>query len=225
MRLNQYLANSGIASRRKADELIKNGRVKINGALAKIGQQVDLGKDEVLVNNEIVKPQSFFYYKYYKPVGVMSSLSDPHYKNTLAKLPIKEKFFPVGRLDVDSEGLMILTNDGVWAQNLIHPSKNQTKEYEVMVDASKAEKNWFAKMRKGTMIDGKMIKPESVGLMDDGKLNIVLNEGIKREIRQLAENVKLKVLKLKRIRIGKILLGGLGVGEMRLLDQKEIISR
>jgi len=224
MRLNQFLANSGVASRRKADDLIKSGRVTINGITARVGQQLNPDEDKVFVDGKAVTQRPLFYFKYYKPVGVMSSLSDPHYKNTLAKLPIKEKFFPVGRLDVESEGLVVLTNDGVWAQKLIHPSKNQTKEYEVMIDTSKAKKNWLTEIRRGVLIDGKFVKPKSIKLVSSGMLNIVLSEGIKREIRRLAEKVGLKVLKLKRIRIGKILLGDLKVGELKLLTSDEILD-
>jgi 23S rRNA pseudouridine2605 synthase len=226
MRLNQYLSLAGVASRRKADALIKDGEVTVNGKRAHLGDIVKPEKDIIKLDGKVLKVQQFVYYKYYKPVGVLSSLSDPHHQKTLAALPIKDKFFPVGRLDLNSEGLMLLTNDGKLAQRLTHPSHHETKEYLVKVDTTHAYPDWLYRLKQGAKFEERVVKPVKVGVLSkDNKtaeLDIVLAEGIKREIRRLAEGARLQVIRLKRIRIGSLTLGTLKSGELKILSAAEI---
>lgn len=226
MRLNQYLSLCGVASRRKADELIGLGKIKVNNLVAEVGQAINPDKDRVTYHGNLVVPQSFVYYKYYKPVGVLSSLDDPHHQKTLRNLKIDTAVFPVGRLDLNSEGLILLTNDGELAQKIAHPKFGQTKEYMVEVTVPRGRQGWFSKLRAGSSIDGKFVKPRQVILESQtprkSVLSIVLGEGIKREVRRLVQNAGAEVVRLKRVRIGNIELGNLKMGAIEPITGAEL---
>ncbi len=223
MRLNKFLSEAGVASRRKADEIIRDGRVKINGIMAKIGTTLNPELDAVTVDGKIVRRRDYVYMAFYKPRDCTTTLSDPHAEITLKDfLPRELKVFPVGRLDKDAEGLLILTNDGDFAFNIAHPRFSVEKEYDVLLTRSlKAEEK--EKMIKGIESDGDILKAVSVST-DGKRARVVMTEGKKREVKRLFRTFGIKVLSLKRVRIGSLRLGGLKPGEFVYIDPKQIIQ-
>lgn len=223
MRLNKFLSEAGIASRRKADKIIRDGRVKINGIMAKIGTTLNPELDAVTVDGKIVRRRDYVYMAFYKPRDCTTTLSDPHAEITLKDfLPRELKVFPVGRLDKDAEGLLILTNDGDFAFNIAHPRFSVEKEYDVLLTRSlKAEEK--EKMIKGIESDGDILKAVSVST-DGKRARVVMTEGKKREVKRLFRTFGIKVLSLKRVRIGSLRLGGLKPGEFVYIDPKQIIQ-
>lgn len=229
--LQKYLSMCGIASRRKSQELISQGKVKINGNIAELGARVVLGKDEITVSGKRVSCD--FEEKYYimlnKPRGYITTMSDEKGRKCTADLvkDIPARIFPVGRLDKDSEGLLILTNDGDFANKLIHPSHDIWKTYRVTVKPSISE-NQLTNLCVGPEIDGKPTTPAKVEVLleENGRavIEISIKEGRNRQIRKMCEMVGLEVARLKRKSIGSVKLGMLGVGKWRSLTSEEIKS-
>lgn len=209
-RLNKFLAESGIASRRGADKLILENKVLVNGKVAKLGDKVS-ERDRVVVNGqEINKAEEKEYFAVYKPVGYVSTANDEWGRAKVTDLiKSKNRLYPVGRLDKNSEGLMILTNDGELTLRLTHPRYHLEKEYEVETD------------RK---IDVKKINTGQNKIIwrDGNKMKIIMYEGKKRQIRNMCWEAGLRVKKLKRVRMGRLVLGKMETGEVRRLGQKEI---
>ncbi|MGB9710216.1 MAG: pseudouridine synthase [Thermodesulfovibrio sp.] len=227
-RLQKILSDFGIASRRKAEELIKEGRVTVNGQIAQLGQKADPEKDYIKVDGKLlIRPEPKVYYAFYKPRKVITSLIDPQGRLTIKNFlkGIKFKVYPVGRLDYDSEGLLILTNDGELAYRVMHPSSEIEKTYLVKVDGI-IEPETIEKLRKGIKIEGKLAIPVSVNFIKKLKANswikITLHEGRKRQIRKMLERVGHPVIRLIRISIDGIKLGELKPGEYRALTKEEI---
>ncbi len=221
-RINKYLAERGVCSRRNADVLIDERRVRINGEIAEKGTIVEEG-DEVTVNQKRVSEDrpDFIYKAFHKPVGILTSV-DPNGKDTIATfLHLKERLFPVGRLDVASSGLLILTNDGNLSEAITHPRGNHEKEYVVTVhdDISNAD---LDTMRNGMVILGQMTKPAQIKRVGPRKFHIILTEGKNRQIRRMTEALGFEVKKLVRIRVMNIELGDLEEGAVRPLTRKEI---
>ncbi len=209
-RLNKFLAESGMASRRGADKLILENKVLVNGKVAKLGDKVS-ERDRVVVNGqEINKAEEKEYFAVYKPVGYVSTANDEWGRPKVTDLVnSKNRLYPVGRLDKNSEGLMILTNDGELTLRLTHPRYHLEKEYEVETD----RKIDFKKINTG---QNKII------WRDGNKMKIIMYEGKKRQIRNMCWEAGLRVKKLKRVRMGKLVLGNMEAGEVRRLGQKEI---
>lgn len=227
-RLQKILSDYGIASRRHAEELIKEGRVTVNGQIAVIGQKADPEKDYIKVDGKLlIKPEPKVYYAFYKPRKVITSLLDPQGRPTIKDFirGIKFRIYPVGRLDFDSEGLLLLTNDGQLAYKIMHPSSQIEKTYMVKVDGI-VEPETIEKLRKGIKIEGKLAVPVSVHLVKKLKANswikITLHEGRKRQIRKMFERVGHPVIRLIRIAIDGIKLGELKPGQLRALTEEEI---
>jgi len=226
-RLQKYLSRSGVASRRKAEELIEAGLVKVNGTvIKKLGTKIDPEKDKVEFKGKMVSPKEFVYYLIYKPKGYTATVSDPHAEKTVLELVKKApKVYPVGRLDKNSEGLLLLTNDGEFAQIVSHPSYNCEKEYEVVIRGTISEDR-IKRLESGIEIDGKTTAPCKMKILkSDGhntKLKVILHEGRKRQIRRMFAKFNYEVLSLKRIRIDKFSLDNLKEGEYRKLIPKEI---
>lgn len=232
IRLQKVLADCGIASRRKSEELISSGIVKVNGVLAKIGDKVDPIKDRITVSGRKVfcsKPNKVYYIMLNKPRGFITTMSDEMDRKCVAELvcDIPARIYPVGRLDRESEGLLLMTNDGVFANNIIHPSKHISKTYRVTIKPSINEEQ-LSKLRNGIEIDGKMTAPAEVYIIsrypERVVIEIVLHEGRNRQIRKMCESLNLEVARLKRISIGNIKLGMLQPGKWRELTSEEIKS-
>ena len=234
IRLQKIIADSGYCSRRKAEAYIEEGRVKVNGRTAKIGDKADARKDIITLNGERVAAKAApRYIKLYKPRGYLCSSSDPHVgtKRLITELTAKipERLFPVGRLDSNSEGLVILTNDGEFANKIAHPSNMVKKTYRVTI-AGKADEAHAAALASGVDIgeDGnvEMTKPCSVDvILEEDKrtvLLITISEGKNRQIRRMCEALGLSVARLKRISVGGVKLGLLKPGEFVDLTKQEL---
>lgn len=228
MRINKYLAECGVGSRRACDKLISDGCVRINGKICGLGVEVDEINDSVTVNGQRVsKVKKYDYYVMNKPKGCVCTVKDDKGRKTVMDyLPDHTaRVFPVGRLDYDSEGLLIFTNDGDLANRLMHPSNEIPKTYLVKTEGV-VEGQLLAKIRNGVMIDGKMTKKCSIRVVETGKdymrLNVTITEGRNREIRKMFESVGKNVTFLKRIKIGELELHGLDRGEVRKLTKEEV---
>ena len=227
MRLNKYLAACGVASRRDCDELIKQGRVKVNGAVASIGMEADEG-DEVTVDGNKVVLKKNEYYILNKPKGYLSTVSDDKGRRTVLDLLPSNvgRIYPVGRLDYDSEGLLILTTDGELAQRLTHPSNEVPKTYLVKIEGTATEAT-LNPIRSGVEIDGgyvtKKCKAHIVETNKDyTKIHITITEGKNREIRKMFAAIGREVTLLKRIKVGELTLRGLNRGAYRKLTKQEV---
>lgn len=221
VRLQKYLADCGVASRRKAEELILQGRVEVNGSrVTRLGSRVEPERDRVTCNGKrVTRSKEYIYLKIYKPNGYVSSCVRQKGEKTVLDLvpDIKERLYPVGRLDKDSEGLMLLTNDGEFANRMMHPRYEHEKEYLVNVQFLMSNVQ-LMNLASGIILDGKKTLPAKVKKLGEKQFNIVLKEGKKRQIRRMVEALGDCVVKLKRIRMGKIVLGDLKPGESEHLS-------
>lgn len=230
IRLQKFLSEAGVASRRKAEEMIRNGMVKVNGAVAQIGDSVDPKKDTVVVKGKKVKKESNLrYILLNKPRGYVTTTDDDLGRKCVLELvrDVKERIYPVGRLDRVSEGALILTNDGAFANAMMHPSRHVPKTYRVTVrpDATAEQVDILS---TGVELDGRMTAPAEVHVLskEEGRavLEIVLYEGRNRQIRRMCEAVNLEVARLRRIAVGPVKLGMLQTGEWRDLTPAEVES-
>ncbi len=228
VRLQKILADCGIASRRKAEEMIAAGRVRVNGRAAQIGDKADPKKDKITVDNKAVAGGvRNMYYMLHKPRGFITTMSDEMGRKCVAELvaDIPERVYPVGRLDRDSEGMLLMTNDGVFANAMMHPSTHIPKTYRVTVRPSITEEQ-ITEMTVGMMIDGRKTAPAKVNVLsqEPGRvvLEIVLYEGRNRQIRNMCQQLGLEVARLKRVACGPVKLGMLQPGEYRRLTAEEV---
>ncbi len=224
-RLQKYISQAGIASRRHAEELILAGKVKVNDKIiTKLGTKVDPSKDAVEVNGKKIGLQKLVYLVLNKPKRYMTTRHDPERRKTVYELlppELRNIVWPVGRLDYNTEGLLIFTNDGDLTQTLTHPSKEHEKEYEVMLDKELTEGR-IAKIEKGMMLDGKMTAPAQLRIA--GKtVYLTIHEGWNRQIRRMFSYLGYTVRNLKRIRIGKLKLNNVELGKYIIVDKKELI--
>lgn len=221
MRLNAYLARAGVASRRGADQLIKAGRVTVNG---QVGQLNDVVSDQDLIklDGEKISPQHFRYILLNKPAGVITTLRDPQGRRTVADLiRISERVVPVGRLDADTTGALLLTNDGDLAHRLMHPSFMIDKVYQVAVDGT-ATDEILNKLSNGVMIEGKLTAPATSKRLKDGRIELTIHEGRKHQVKNMLAAVGLSVKQLHRSHYGPLELKGLNPGAWRELSQAEL---
>lgn len=230
VRLQKFMADMGVASRRKSEELIKAGKVKVNGHIAQIGDKINPRKDLVSIGkNKItnVKKRKMVYIMLNKPRGYVTTVSDELGRKTVMDLvkDIDERIYPVGRLDKDSEGLLILTNDGSFTNCLTHPSHNYAKVYRVTVRPSVNDEILY-NLRNGIEIDGRKTAPAEVTVLEEQEnrvvLEFILHEGRNREIRKMCESQGLEVARLKRNSIGSLKLGMLKQGQYRKLTEQEV---
>jgi 23S rRNA pseudouridine2605 synthase len=228
IRLSVFLARCGIASRRKAEDIIARGQVKVNNIVILEPQhQVMPEKDVVTYEKQILNDNTAkLYIALYKPVKVLSDLKfDDDRVIARNLLPIEGRLFPVGRLDYHSEGLMLFTNDGEFANHVAHPKFQVEKEYLIKIKGS-FDRESMKQMKQGVLIDGSLHKVEDVGYVKTSLQNswyrVVVREGKNRMIRKIGEKLGHHVLKLKRIRIGNITLGDLKPGEYRYLEDYEV---
>ena len=222
MRLQKFLSRAGICSRRKGEEYIKAGWVKVNGEIVtELGVKVDPERDAVEVDSDAIGSVSTpIYIALNKPSGYVSSCHQQNEKIVLDLLDISERVYPVGRLDKDSTGLLLLTNDGRLHHRLSHPSFNHEKEYEVTV-AKPLPEGALRKLAKGLPMMGTRTRPAHVKRISSRRFRIVLQEGKNRQIRRMVRKVGNQVVDLKRIRIANIQLAGLPPGRWRHLAAKE----
>lgn len=226
MRLNKYLAASGVASRRESDKLINEGKVTVNGKTASLGADVN-EDDQIYVNGARVTIKKNEYYILNKPKGYICSVSDEKGRKTVIDLmPVNVgRIYPVGRLDYDSEGLLILTTDGELAQHLTHPSNAVPKTYLVKIEGTITE-TALNPIRSGIEIDGYITKKCKAHIVETNKeytkIHITLTEGKNREIRKMFGAISKEVTLLKRIKIGELSLRGLDRGAYRKLNKQEI---
>jgi 23S rRNA pseudouridine2605 synthase len=227
-RLQKALAHAGVGSRRGCETMIRRGRVTVNGTRAVIGQQIDTGKDQVRVDGKKIKfTVKRIYLMLNKPIGVLSSReSQGGYPTVIDLIDSRERLFPVGRLDLESEGLILLTNDGELTQKMTHPRFGHEKEYKVTLDRVPDEKQ-LRTWRRGVVLEsGQRTQPVRVHLEAGPKgqpgVRVIMTQGIKRQIRETALSLGLRVRKLIRVRIGSLHLGNLGKGKWRELTRTEI---
>jgi 23S rRNA pseudouridine2605 synthase len=233
VRLNKFLAAQGIASRRKADLLIESGEVTVNGKrVFELGVKVDPTKDMIKVNGKLVKARTEepLYLMFHKPKGVITTLEDPLGRTTITDFlgKLKTKVFPVGRLDWDSEGLLLLTNDGDFANQVSHPKFNIAKRYLVKI-SGKITPKMIEKMKRGMSIpeSGRVSAKRVDRIVKKSTpqhdwLIVEITEGKNRQIRKMFGNFKLDVLKLQRVAIGNLELGTLKRGEFKILQPKDL---
>jgi len=222
MRLQKYLSSSGICSRREGEKHIKAGIVSINGEIVtRLGTKVDPERDRVEINGKPVKSiLNPVYIALNKPKGYVSSCRQKDARTVLDLLDISQRVYPVGRLDKDSTGLLLLTNDGKLHFKLSHPSFNHEKEYEVTV-ANPIPDSSLQRMAQGMLIMGKKTRPAKIGRISSKRFSIVLKEGRNRQIRRMVRKLGTRVTGLKRIRTSNIRLGDLPEGCWRHLTEKE----
>lgn len=228
VRLQKFLSECGVASRRKSEELISQGKVKINGRVAQIGDKINPKRDMVTVSGKkVVSSKTKYYIMLHKPRGFITTLSDEMDRKCVAELvkDIPERIYPVGRLDKDSEGLLLMTNDGEFANAMMHPKHHVPKTYRVTVRQNVTE-DMVDKLAVGIVIEGRKTAPADVRVLLKEEtrtvLEIILYEGRNREIRKMCESLGLDVIRLKRTQYGSIKLGMLAQGKYRELTADEV---
>lgn len=229
MRINKYIAHAGLASRRKAEEFIKQGLVTINGqVVTELATTVKQG-DKVEVSGTPIYNEEKVYYLLNKPRGVISSVSDDKGRQTVVDLlpQVKERIYPVGRLDWDTSGLLILTNDGDFTDKMIHPKNEIDKVYLARISGLATKEN-LRPLTRGLVIDGKKTKPARYTIIKTDRdknrsiVELTIHEGRNHQVKKMFETIGLPVEKLSRIRFGTLDLTGLRPGESRRLNKKEI---
>ncbi len=224
VRLNKYLANQGIAARRKCDEYIEGGLVKVNGVVVTtLGTKIESTTDKVEIENSVIldKPKPV-YYLLNKPLGYVCSVTGPESPKVVELFEhIPERVFPVGRLDKLTTGMLIMTNDGNFSFRMTHPKFEKEKEYVVKV-REKVTKAVESMLRKPFYIMGKLTQEAVIHVQGPHLFHVILKEGRNRQIRRMCQRAGLTIEKLKRVRIGKVMLGTLKTGEFRKLDKDEL---
>ncbi len=228
IRLQKYLSECGVASRRKSEQLIEEGRVKVNGIPAKIGDKIDPKRDSVAVNGrKVIREKTLCYLMLHKPRGFITTMSDEMERKCVAELvqDYEKRVYPIGRLDRESEGLLLMTNDGDFANAMMHPKRHVSKTYRVTVRPDITEEQ-LNRMASGILLEGRMTAPADVHVVrrDEGRvvLEIVLYEGRNRQIRKMCESLGLEIARLKRIAVGPVKLGMLPPGHWRELTPDEV---
>ncbi|HEX2381876.1 MAG TPA: pseudouridine synthase [Acidimicrobiales bacterium] len=222
-RLQKVLAQAGIGSRRHCEELIEDGAVTVNGQRATLGDKVDPSSDRIAVDGVPIGTRpGLVYYLLNKPAGVVTSAGDPHGRRAVTDLvPEEPRVFPVGRLDQDTEGLLLLTNDGDLTHRLTHPSFGVEKEYVAEVEG-RPSRGALRKLREGVELDDGMTAPAKASLIEPNVVRITIHEGRNRQVRRMCEAVGHSVVRLVRTRIGPVADRRLAPGEWRRLETDEV---
>jgi 23S rRNA pseudouridine2605 synthase len=221
-RAQKILSERGVASRRHAEELIAAGRVTSRGRRIAIGEKVALDAPLEVDGAVAATAVAHRYVLLNKPVGAVSTASDERGRRTVVSLVgARERLYPVGRLDADSEGLLLLTNDGAWAQRVLHPRFGHEREYEVEVEPEPTAEQ-LATLRRGVPLEEGLGKLYGLRLVGPGRLRLVLRTGWKRQVRRMLAALGLRVTRLRRVRMGPLALGALPVGKWRELTSREV---
>ncbi|BDR67040.1 pseudouridine synthase [Clostridium tetani] len=227
-RLQKYMASCGVDSRRKCEDIILNGRVKVNGeSIKELGVKVDPEKDIVTIDNRIIKKEeNKKYIALNKPRGYISSVKDDKGRKTILDLiDVKERIYPIGRLDYDTSGLILLTNDGDFYNKVIHPREEKEKVYVATIKGI-PNSSELQDFKKGLVIDDYLTSPSKIKIIsvknNNAEVIITIMEGRNRQVRKMCEKINHPVIKLKRISVGHVELGDLPIGSWRYLTQKEI---
>lgn len=222
MRINKLFSNFGICSRKETNRLIREGRVIVNGEPCMEGQWVELS-DDIRLDGELLKPKEKIYIALNKPVGVVCTAAEEVENNIIGYLGIDDYVFPIGRLDKDSQGLIILTNDGDLANQVLAAENNHEKEYIVTLDQPFYD-DFIEKMEQGVEILGQVTKPCKVKRINENTYSIILTQGLNRQIRRMSKAFGFNVVKLERTRIVNINLEGIDYGKWRYISKEEIES-
>ena len=229
-RIQKILSSAGVASRRTAERLLADGRICVNGSIASVGERADPDVDEILIDGKpLPKAGEKIYLMLHKPRGYVTTLLDEKGRRNVAQLVENcgVRVYPVGRLDMDSEGLLIMTNDGAFANALMHPRQEVEKTYEVWIVGYRDEIP--AKLAKPITLDGYQIQPPKIKLLwsneEKAKLLITIHEGRNRQIRRMCEAAGAKVTRLRRISEGNLQLGDLPLGTWRYLTEEELAGQ
>ena len=228
MRINKYIALCGVASRRKSEDFVTSGKVKVNGELVtSLSTDIDIDKDKVELEGKVLSlPSNYVYYKLNKPKGYLCSREDGTNRKTIYDLVKSDmRLFSIGRLDYDTEGLILLTNDGDVAQKISHPKNKIEKEYTVKIEGGIVESE-LAVLRNGVIENGVRLPKAKVTVIEQNssmtKLIVIIHEGKNRQIRRMFECIGKNIILLKRVRIGEIKLGGLPRGMYKKLNEYEL---
>ena len=222
-RLQKILSARGVASRRAAETMIEEGRVTVNGMVALLGQTADPENDEIMVDGRpLPSVKEYVYILLHKPRGYVTTLSDEKGRKTAAELVADcgVRVYPVGRLDMDSEGLLLFTNDGDFANKLMHPKHEVQKAYLAWVQNFSEES--VARLKQPISLDGYTIRAPKVRVVKPGMMEITIHEGRNRQVRRMCEAAGMQVTRLKRVREGKLALGDLPLGKWRYLTEEEV---
>ncbi len=222
-RVQKIISNRGYCSRRKAEELIKENRVKVNGNPVKIGDTC-FENDKIEIDNREIKSVKKTYIVFNKPKFCVTALIDKKYKTVMDFIKIKQRVFPIGRLDYLSDGLLILTNDGDFANRIMHPRYNITKTYLVTL-TEKIKKQDLAKLKKGILLDDGPAKPDYVKVLPKNRIELGIHDGRNRIIRRIFNKLNYKVINLTRTKIGKLELGKLKKGKYKIVSKEYLISK
>ena len=220
MRINKLLSNYGVCSRKEANRIIEEGRVIVNGELAFPGQWVE-EYDDILLDGETLKPKERIYIALNKPVGITCTAANDVEDNVIQYMNYPEYIFPVGRLDKPSQGLILMTNDGDLANGILEADNNKEKEYIVTVDKEFDDK-FIEGMSKGVDIGDATTRPCKVTRVNDNTFNIILTQGLNKQIRRMSKAFGFNVVKLDRIRIMNIKIDGIEYGKWRNLTEEEV---
>ena len=222
-RVHKILARAGVASRRRCEELIAEGRVEVNGVVVELGAQLDVSRDIVTIDGAFVPlAPDAVYYVLNKPAGYVTTAHDPEGRPTVVDLvPPEPRVFPVGRLDLDTEGLLLLTNDGELTHRLTHPSFGIEKEYLAEVEGTPS-RGALRRLREGVELDDGPTAPAKVALVHPNLLRLAIHEGRNRQVRRMCAAVGHPVVRLVRVRIASLVTGSLAPGQWRPLDGDEV---
>lgn len=222
------MAHAGVASRRKSEEIIAEGRVKVNGEIVTaMGTKVDPQKDTIEVDGEEIEKEKKIYLKLYKPTGYVTTVKDPQGRKTVLDLieGVDKRIYPAGRLDLDSSGLLLLTNDGDLTHKITHPSHELDKEYEVVINGQLNDQE-IKQFKEGIDLQEGRTAPAEIKKVNEDSKNttykVIIHEGMNRQIRRMFDVLGYKVVSLIRVRIGSITLGSLKPGEHKTLSREEV---
>ena len=219
-RVQKLICNSGYCSRRKAEELIDKGKVKVNDKIINLGARAK-ESDKIYVDGKLLKCEKKVYLMFNKPIGCVTALRDAKYKTVMDYIKIKERIFPIGRLDYNTSGLLLLTNDGDYANRIMHPRYETNKKYVTLLDKKMPDKD-MKNIEKGITLEDGRTSPAKIKRIKEKEYEITIHEGKKRIIRRMFNTLGYTVKSLKRVRVGKLDLGDLKEGKFRELNEEEI---